>query len=266
MVISASASLCMELLIENAGQLVTHKQFYDYVWRRFGTEPGATALYQNISALRRALNKAGLQENIIRTMPRKGFILSPKTTVQYEDASPPAIRCVPESVHTVLEELNETADQDLNEERGQTAQNEQIPGVKPARFLWLFPVGRHSLATCLKTKKIFLMLVSLTFLTALLIYFFYTATGLSYDDPVFMYSTDDKGCKIFNNSDAPLSKEEVKKEVDALDTDCKNTPYVYLTAFKHADSFSYFNCEHSLTGSIRANCRSHYYVKNLNND
>jgi DNA-binding winged helix-turn-helix (wHTH) protein len=83
-IISASASLCLQLMIENAGHLVTHQQFYDYVWRRFGTEPTSTSLYQNISALRHAFNKAGLQEDIIRTMPRKGFLLSPQTTISRE--------------------------------------------------------------------------------------------------------------------------------------------------------------------------------------
>ncbi len=85
--ISSSLSMCLKLLIENVGHLVTHQQFYDYVWRRLGTEPASNSLYQNISALRRAFIKTGFQEDIIRTLPRNGFLLSPQTTIIKESLS-----------------------------------------------------------------------------------------------------------------------------------------------------------------------------------
>ncbi|MCX2193657.1 winged helix-turn-helix domain-containing protein [Pantoea agglomerans] len=125
-VISASASLCLELLIDNVGQLVTHQQFYDYVWRRFGTEPASTTLYQNISALRRALNKAGLQEDIIRTMPRKGFLLSPQTTVERESLfSFTSVSTESESAHSLSAGGNEMPEHSLPDERMRNTQNEQ---------------------------------------------------------------------------------------------------------------------------------------------
>lgn len=81
--ISAPASYCFQLLIEKQGELVTHEELYQYAWRQFGMEATANTLYQNISVIRRGLDKCGLQEDIIRTMPRRGFILSPAVKIQY---------------------------------------------------------------------------------------------------------------------------------------------------------------------------------------
>ncbi|WP_423241606.1 winged helix-turn-helix domain-containing protein [Pantoea ananatis] len=265
-VISASASLCLELLIENAGHLVTHQQFYDYVWRRFGTEPTSASLYHNISSLRRALSKAGLHEDIIRTMPRKGFILSPQTTINKAPSlHSHSVSNKAESADVISAGGNETSDTSTTEGGIQAAQNERkvdtedIPGLhSPLTKPRFFSAGFSS--------KKFIALTSFFAFTTLFLYFFDTITRLGSNDGLFIYSTNYKGCIIFNNSDSWLSQSEVKQQVDELNIVCQSTPYVYLTAYKHADSLSYFNCEHPLDGSVRANCRSHYYVKNLSND
>lgn len=83
---------------------------------------------------------------------------------------------------------------------------------------------------------------------------------------MFIHSIDYKGCTIFNNTDGWLRKDEVMNVVDGIKISCNTAPYIYLTAFKNSDSLSYFNCEHPLDGQLKAKCRSHYYVKNLNND
>lgn len=265
-VISASASLCLELLIENVGLLVTHQQFYDYVWRRFGTEPASTTLYQNISALRRALNKAGLQEDIIRTMPRKGFLLSPQTTVQRESLSSfTPVSTESERANTLSAGGNEMPDHSPPDERMRTAQNKQESDFGKKNFLYFSLIECQFFPAFIKSKKnmaVSFMLVLILFFSS----FFYIRAGLNYNDAVFIYSANYKGCIIFNNADAWLRKDEVKKLVDEMKIKCSTTSYVYLTAFKNADSLSYFDCEHPLSGHVRANCRSHYYVKNLNND
>ena len=265
--ISASAALCMELLIDNVGQLVTHQQFFDYVWRRFGMEPTPTSLYQNISALRRALNKAGLQEDIIRTMPRRGFLLSPQTTILKENISPSAsvisnseAADIVTSTGTATDFSEVHAVENLISEQekkvsGSNFQYLSHPALIKARaiFVWL-PFGKILVVTTL---------VALIFSS---FYFSYYRISLSSDSEIFVYITDYKGCTVFNNADAWLSKYEVKKQIDNLNVDCTVAPYIYLTAFKHANSFSYFDCQNPLSTNGRANCRSHYFVKNLNDE
>ncbi len=265
-VISASASLCLELLIDNVGQLVTHQQFYDYVWRRFGTEPASTTLYQNISALRRAFLKAGLQEDIIRTMPRKGFLLSPKTTVQKEMTSPsPAMSTVPEDEQGVSEVGQDTVEQHVAKEGIQTSQNELKPETENRHQLRLLPVRRRFLTARVWTRR-FMAMASLIVLTALLFNFFHIRTVQNDEDALFIYSTNYKGCTLFSKTDALMSKEEVIKKAELLGINCKAAPYVYLTAYKNADRLSYFMCQHPLNTSMKANCNSFYYIKNFNDE
>lgn len=96
--ISAPASYCFQLLIEKQGELVTHEELYQYAWRQFGMEATANTLYQNISVIRRGLDKCGLNEDIIRTMPRRGFIFSSAVVIQYARAQD----------YTDTEEINTT--------------------------------------------------------------------------------------------------------------------------------------------------------------
>ncbi len=138
--IGASASMCPELLIENVGRLVTHQQFYDYVWRRFGTEPASTSIYQNISALRRALIKIGYEEDIIRTMPRKGFLLSPKTTIMKENIG----------VSLSFTDQSEATQKSFRTKkimRCQAAKNQRKNQTQIVKN-WMSPVLRNSFSEC----------------------------------------------------------------------------------------------------------------------
>lgn len=276
-IISASASLCFELLIENVGELVTHQQFFDYAWRRFGMEPTSTSLYQNISSLRRALSKAGLQEDIIRTMPRRGFILSPQTVVMKENT-------VTASSATVSSEKN---DQPLSSEENTESHESASPAVlqqtdgeedkddkddkddktvlpstrQRAHSSWL--TKTEILLARFSLKSVFF--TAITFVSFCCIFIFIKVEPPS-AEPVFAHSMDYKGCVIFNNSDAWLNNAELKKRVDDLDINCKDSQYIYMTFFKNADRLSYFQCQHPLHATIRANCLSHYYVKNFNDE
>lgn len=265
-VISASASMCLELLIENVGQLVTHQQFYDYVWRRFGAEPASTTLYQNISALRRAFLKAGLQEDIIRTMPRKGFLLSPKTTVQKEMTSLSShMSTLSEDDQGVSEVGLDTAEQHVAEEGNQTSQNELKNESESRHHLCSLPVRRRFLSARF-WPGIFMVLASLIVLTVLFFYFFYIRTVQNTEYSLFSYSMNYKGCTLFSKADALISKEDVIKRAEQLGIDCKANPYVYLTAYKNADRLSYFMCQHPLNTRVKANCNSFYYIKNFNDE
>ena len=265
--ISASASLCLELLIDNAGHLVTHQQFYDYVWRRFGTEPASASLYHNISSLRRALSKAGLQEDIIRTMPRKGFLLSPQTTVSRDSASASAgATGEADEMHAVSPaEKDETYTGEMSVNETTPAEERKVIHSTGERFSHpFFLKGRHYWAGLSLKKR--MMMISLSVVLLSVIYFFFTLAGRNEEKPLFSYSTDYRGCTLFSNTDTMLNTESVLKTAEKLKLDCTTTPYVYLTAYKNADRLSYFSCQHPLNGRARANCRSFYYVKNFNDE
>ncbi|KTS25192.1 winged helix-turn-helix domain-containing protein [Pantoea stewartii] len=265
-VISASASLCLELLIENAGQLVTHQQFYDYVWRRFGTEPASTTLYQNISALRRAFLKAGLKEDIIRTMPRKGFLLSPKTTVDKEVISLSLpLNTVTQDDKGVPELATNNPEPDIAAEGVQISQDEPKTEAESRQLLRSCRVTPQTFSAFFWSKK-FLALTSLIALTALFFNFSDIRSGQNDEDALFTYSTHYKGCTLFSRTDALMSTQEVIKRAEQLGVDCKASPFVYLTVYKKSDRLSYFTCQHPLDSRVKANCYSFYYIKNFNDE
>lgn len=240
--VGASASMCFELLIENVGELVTHQKFYDYVWRRFGTEPAATSIYQNISTLRRALIKIGYEEDIIRTMPRKGFLLSPKTTIMKENVEMPDEKKFSTKSDSDKEKLDEYRRRKL------FSQNVIENGVFYVKSV---------------SNKNWVLLISIIFLVFFIYYFFYLRVSMGADDETFTYSTEYKDCTLFSKTDAFMSKSDVTKMAEKVGIDCKSTPYVYLTAYKNSDRLSYFSCEHPLNSNLRANCHSYYFVKNF---
>ncbi len=266
-IISASASLCLELLIENAGHLVTHQQFYDYVWRRFGTEPTSTSLYQNISALRRAFNKAGLQEDIIRTMSRKGFLLSPQTTISKESIPDSvAVTGQAEDVHAFrpVEKIDTTFGEASVSEAPSEEDNKIIRSGWSKFTHSTILYARHFKSP--STVKKMLITGCLSILFFIFIYFYSSRTSMEEKNTLFSYSTNYRGCILYSKTDAFLSTEAILKKVDNLKIDCRTSPYIYLTYYENADRLSYFSCQNPLNTSIKANCRSFYYVKNFNDE
>ncbi|MDU4942019.1 MAG: winged helix-turn-helix domain-containing protein [Mixta calida] len=76
MKINQPASRCLALLIERRGDIIKQDEFMNEVWRKHGMEVTVNTLYQNISILRKTLKRAGIDENIIITVPKKGITLS----------------------------------------------------------------------------------------------------------------------------------------------------------------------------------------------
>ena len=68
---------CLQLLLESNGAVVSRDDFLEQVWMSRGIVVSQNTFYQNISLLRKSLMKAGLSKDIITTVRRKGFVLSP---------------------------------------------------------------------------------------------------------------------------------------------------------------------------------------------
>lgn len=66
-------SECLLLLLENNNQVVTQRVLFASIWEKQGAIVSTNALYQTISQIRKALKFAGLEENIIKTLPKEGF-------------------------------------------------------------------------------------------------------------------------------------------------------------------------------------------------
>ncbi|MFU9137002.1 winged helix-turn-helix domain-containing protein [Erwinia tasmaniensis] len=80
-VIFSTASRCLVLLIVNHGNIVNHQQLYKRGWEEHGKQVTPNTLYQTISELRKQLGKAGLEINIINTIPRQGWVIDQESVV-----------------------------------------------------------------------------------------------------------------------------------------------------------------------------------------
>ena len=64
---------CLHLLLLQNAKTVTQQFLFAEVWEKNGFIVSNSTLYQNISALRKALRGAGIIEEIIKTVPKIGF-------------------------------------------------------------------------------------------------------------------------------------------------------------------------------------------------
>jgi DNA-binding winged helix-turn-helix (wHTH) protein len=60
-------------LLNHAQQPVTQKMLFEQVWERKGVVVSTNTLYQSIASIRKGLKAVGLEEDIIRTLPKQGF-------------------------------------------------------------------------------------------------------------------------------------------------------------------------------------------------
>lgn len=86
--VAVPASLCLMLLIKRQGIIVSQSELLDVAWNTRGINVSANTLYQNIFLLRKALQKVSGSATIIRTVPKRGFIISNETEIAYADEMP----------------------------------------------------------------------------------------------------------------------------------------------------------------------------------
>lgn len=64
---------CLLQLLEHNEQVLTQRYLFSAVWEKQGAVVTTNALYQTIASIRKALKTAGLEEDIIKTLPKEGF-------------------------------------------------------------------------------------------------------------------------------------------------------------------------------------------------
>jgi DNA-binding winged helix-turn-helix (wHTH) protein len=80
--LNTPVSRCLKLLIEKHGEVVAQEEFFDYVWKQHGYVVSVNSFYQNISLLRKAIKKAGIDDDIIITVPKKGIMLPKRFSIE----------------------------------------------------------------------------------------------------------------------------------------------------------------------------------------
>jgi DNA-binding winged helix-turn-helix (wHTH) protein len=77
------ASRCLLLLLQREGEIISQNEFIQTVWESKGQFANANTYFQNIHLLRKALKISGIEDNILKTVPKEG--LSFVGTLTYPD-------------------------------------------------------------------------------------------------------------------------------------------------------------------------------------
>jgi len=92
--LTLASSRLLVFFIEHRGEIVTRDAIFQEVWEQYGLHSSNNTLNQYISLLRRTMTDFGLGPQVIKTIPKTGFIFSRDLSViavsEQRDATLPA--------------------------------------------------------------------------------------------------------------------------------------------------------------------------------
>ena len=278
----SSVSYCFELLIARQGEIVDHEAFYQYAWRRFGMEVSANALYQSISLIRKALMACNMRQDVIRTIPRRGFMLAntivveestitPEQRIADEDAESKKNAQKDEPMPLVFMKTSEgtishgTANPDIQEDKDisenlienaqpfEPASQQPVSCSEPAEL----PVSKGAYRYAASTRHFFV--AGIAIITILMCGFAIMTFSLNCHEMFFVKRFDMNGCEIYGNEKAGnglIARVAVDTKVI-----CTERRKIYITAFTNGERISVLQCKNALSLFGSPDCISYYYIR-----
>lgn len=198
--------------------------------------------------LRKALSVCGNQDNIILTVPRRGFSLSGKISISMK-APQEAMAEDPSDIMNESEGENGTHDENLMADLDYTLYPESAGGIR----------SKHAQAPQARKRETYALifiLILIGILSLSVTSFIFMSGGVGYSKR-FEFN----GCNFFSNEN---SNDNSTMNV-ALKTSmkCKKRSYVYVTYFQGGDRISLIQCQNQLSIFSNPNCISYYYIGKL---
>ncbi|TKV14396.1 transcriptional regulator [Citrobacter sp. wls615] len=220
-----SASLCLLLLIQHRGQVVSQNELLEFGWGKNHRQVSFNAFYQSILSLRKSLQQLDLEQPLITTIPRKGLIIQESFDIQAIETPESISSSGEESVapDTVIEEL--------------------LPGT-----------SRQSLFT---TAEI--IMATLTLIICALILYPWQAS----DDYFSDYIKDSKtptDCQYYFNNDASNFSRHTAF-VDKNPGLCQSNKFIYITTYPESKKLSVLLCRSPMKTRQENACQSVYYPR-----
>ncbi|WP_054177430.1 winged helix-turn-helix domain-containing protein [Citrobacter sp. CtB7.12] len=201
--LTVPASRCFLLLLQKTPEIVPQNDIYKVVWEGEGMLVPPNTLYQNIASIRRGLKTLSQDENIIVTVPKKGFQ-------------------IPE--HNEVKEINsvDISDHSIQLSHKVTSKNEESP-IREISY------------------KLFIFVVTSVLIFIFIIYHFYLKIdGNFFSSYEFVGKQD--GCFFYHNINTADINWRNEIASTGLDFKCKVFPWVYMTSYKYTPSRSIIGC------------------------
>lgn len=252
--LNSPAARCFLLLISKQGEIIGQQEFMAEVWEKNGIYVTPNTYYQNISILRKGLKKAGLEDDIIVTVPRMGLTLISEIPIVSKPACSTAM-LARENDGTIAEA--QPADDSAAEDCA-TAENPNALKMQASDIKQTAPEGSllHAFYTPPFMPSWFISAATLNKLTApwrlglvLLLagVLIYLLSGN--DQHRFRYRLiyQAQGCKIYagHYRDNKEFKREAVKWGMAFAGECKTYPYIYVDFYKILPQLSVIRCTKS---------------------
>jgi DNA-binding winged helix-turn-helix (wHTH) protein len=251
--ISARCLLCF---CERYEELISHDELIEFVWDVQHKRVQYNSLYQTLLILRRSLVQIGLSQEMIRTLPRKGFIMGgihlerhsseALPDIQHHDGT--AERLAVMEAPAVQDEIVDDVPPLVMPQHIEAQIPEIAPGKAPGITL------RLSIVTCLAMAVLsVLAMVGLWHIISPKSRNFFSGYEVVKDAPGAGI------CTWLYNSDATNFQRHRQFSADHPEL-CNAQEAIYVTAYDTSRKISAVACSNSLTTANRqAHCLSWYY-------
>ncbi|MEN4978182.1 winged helix-turn-helix domain-containing protein [Erwinia billingiae] len=243
------ASLCLLSLLQHKGEIVSHSDLLSFAWESRGMMVSPNTVYQNMSILRKALESMGVSNEMIRTVPKRGFMIPAGFPVEFVYENEESISQADEvSMATPAPVLHSAG---------------EITSFPPSSAIPSAPVAVK------KNRKRHYVYFGVACCMAFLIAT--AATRYLGDDAIPAYIAPDfsalgnvKDCQVFRNyssrDDAFFTKFIADKNVE-----CGTQKWWYITNYPPSQQVSILRCSKELTAPTSEKtplCTSDFYSEN----
>ncbi len=249
--LNSPAARCLLLLIHKQGEIIGQQEFMDEVWGKNGIHVTSNTYYQNISILRKALKKAGIDEEIIVTIPRMGLTLASDTRIERKglEGKPPT------ELTTGAEQGKDNTDSSIHN----TIQEISSEKIQPAIIEASSPLTEASTRFAHLNGCIFPGILCLAIAALLLWLVQLHAQKNYYSNYQFIYQGKECRIYVYNLLKTKSFRREVIDWGMRFAADCAIHPYIYIDKYEMLPRTSVIRCDKEINKSNE--CISEYFVE-----
>ncbi|MDM2934286.1 winged helix-turn-helix domain-containing protein [Citrobacter sp. Cu233] len=226
-----SASLCLLLLIQHRGKVVSQNELLEFGWGSHHRQVSFNAFYQSILSLRKSLLQLDLEQTFITTIPRKGLIINE----EFEILEIATSESIPLSI-----DIPGAPESGLTPEAGIEALLAETP---------------HKL----RVTTIETIMMVLTLIICVLIVFPWKSSDDYFSGYIAapQVSTD---CQYYFNNDASNFSRHTAF-IDKNPALCQANKFIYITTYPESKKLSVLLCRSPMKGEQENACQSVYYPR-----
>lgn len=233
------ASLCFLVLLQNKGNVVTHDEMLSFAWGARGITVSSNTVYQNLSLLRKSLESVGLPDDVIKTIPKRGWVIPDDFLVEF-----------------------------IDEFSGNISGSDEDNVIQNENFLPSPPSSEHS--NDRRQKQFFFKFAFFSVCSAVL-YFSYQISNYLGEDVIPDYIAPDyikiestTDCHILRNMSL-RTNDFFTKFISEQNLKCDNEKWWYIINYPPSHEISLFRCSGELDKTVTEKtslCTSDFYSGN----